>query len=191
MEVDSKEKIRAFLALPLAGAFEAAVRPLLETLKVQYPEVKWVQPSQIHVTLHFFGGIGPEDVAKISGCVFSVTHKTKPLHLSLHGLGGFPNLERPRVLWGGIEGEVEALGQLQASLEGQFKSRGFECEKRLFKSHLTLGRVREGKRTAPIKNVALGPTESKQVSEIILFKSVLTPAGPEYEKLQTFPLSAA
>ena len=198
--MDPAEKIRAFLALPLAEAFESSVRPVVQKLKAQYPEVKWVEPSQIHVTLHFFGGIESKDIARISEGVIPVTQKTKPLHLSLYGMGGFPNLERARVIWVGIEGPIsptqgklakaEALTGLQASLEGQFKARGFECEGRLFKPHLTLGRIREGKRIF-FKAIEFGPTEIKQVSEIILFKSVLSSAGPKYEKIQTFPLSAS
>ena len=196
--MDPAEKIRAFLALPLAEAFETSVRPAIEQLKAQYPEVKWVEPSQIHVTLHFFGGIKPKDIAKISDCVIPVTQKTKPLHLSLYGMGGFPNLERPQVIWAGMVGPIsptqgklgmaEALIRLHASLEEQFKTRGFECEGRVFKPHLTLGRIREGKRIS-FKEIELAPTGVKQVSEIILFKSVLSSAGPKYEKIQTFPLS--
>ena len=190
MEMDSGEKIRAFLALPLAEAFEVSVRPLLEKLKAQYPEIKWVQASQIHVTLHFFGAIGRRDVARISDCVLPVTQKTKPFHLLLHGMGGFPNLEQPRVIWGGMEGETEALTELHFALEKRLKAERFECEKRPFKPHLTLGRAREGKRVGPLKNVVLGPTQLKRISEIILYQSILTPAGPRYEKLQTFPLSS-
>lgn len=189
--MDREEKIRAFLALPLGEAFEASVRSVVEKLKNQHPEIKWVQPSQIHVTLHFFGPIESRVIPKISDGVVPVTQKTKPLKLSLQGMGGFPSLERPRVIWGGIEGEVEALTHLWFSLEERFTKLGFECEKRTFKPHLTLGRVREGKRGPLLKNIEFGPTEMKLVSEIALFKSILSSAGPKYEKIETFSLSAA
>ena len=188
--MDQEEKIRAFLALPLAEAFESSARPLMEKLKTQYPEVKWVEPSQIHVTLHFFGQIETRQIQKISDCVSPITNKTKSLKLFLRGIGGFPNLDRPRVIWAGMEGEIEGLNTLQVSLEGRFKKAGFECEARSFKPHLTLGRIREERRIF-FKQAEFGPTEVKQISEIILFKSILSSAGPQYEKVQTFPLSAS
>ena len=191
MEMDSEEKIRAFLALPLAEAFEVSVRPLMGKLKAQFPEVKWVDPSQIHLTLHFFGDIGLRGVEKISRVIPPLVQTAKPVHLLLRGVGGFPNYSQPRIIWAGIEGEVEPLALFHSKLESELKQAGFICEKRDFKPHLTLGRVREGKKAAPVKNILLGPTDPKQVSEIILYKSILTPAGPQYEKLQTFPLSAA
>ena len=191
MAVDPREKIRAFLALPLAEAFESWVQPVIEKLRTQYPEVKWVQPNQIHVTLHFFGQVETNEIPTISDCVLPVTSASKPLDLFLKGIGAFPNLERPRVIWAGIEGEVERLGELHKNLEDRFQKAGFPCEGRMFKPHLTLGRMREGKRLASFRIPEFGPTERKQISELILYKSTLTPAGPVYEKVQTYPLSAA
>ena len=188
--MDSEKEFRAFLGIPLAEAFEVSVRPILQKLKREYPEVKWVKPSQLHLTLHFFGQIEAEAVTKISDCTLPVAEKTKPLKLFLKGIGGFPNLERPRVIWAGIEGEVEALGELQASLEHRFRRAGFPCEERSFKPHLTLGRVREGKRVFFTEHPELDETERKQISEIILYWSVLSSEGPIYEKLQTYPLAA-
>lgn len=191
MAVDPREKIRAFLALPLAEAFESWVRPVTEKLKAQYPKVKWVLPNQIHVTLHFFGQVETNEIPTISNCVLPVTSASKPLHLFLKGLGAFPNLERPRVIWVGLEGDVERLEELHKNLEHRFQKAGFPCEGRMFKPHLTFGRIREGKRLVSFRTPELGPTETKQISELILYKSTLTPAGPVYEKVQTYPLSAA
>ena len=191
MEMDSEEKIRAFLALPLAEAFEVSVRPLMGKLKAQFPEVKWVDPSQIHLTLHFFGDIHLREVEKISRAVSPLVQTAKPAQLLLRGVGAFPNGSQPRIIWAGIEGEVEALALFHLKLESGLKQAGFRGEKRSFKPHLTLGRVREGGKPPLLKNIELGPTEVKQISEIILYQSILSPAGPHYETLQTFPLSAA
>ena len=186
-----QEKIRAFLALPLAEAFEASARLVVTKLKSQFPEVKWVNPSQIHVTLHFFGDIDLKQTEKISRCVALVTQTAKPFHLLLRGLGGFPNDSRPRIIWTGIEGEAEALASFHLRLEDALKKAGFEGEKRPFKPHLTLGRVREGKKPPVLRGIEFPPTEVKSISEIILFKSVLSSEGPKYETLHSFPLSAS
>ena len=191
MAVDSEETIRAFLALPLAGAFEPAVRPLIEKFKAQYPEVKWVQPGQIHLTLHFFGPVDSKDSSRIFECVAPIAKTAKPLELRLKGIGAFPNMERPRVIWAGMEGDIDPLARLHKDLEARFERAGFPCEKRSFRPHLTLGRVREGKHIPAFRNPDFGPTESKKISEMVLYRSLLSPIGPTYETIQTFTLPQA
>lgn len=182
------EEIRAFLALPLA-VFDEDIRRLLNKLKIKYPGVKWVNPSQIHTTLHFFGAIDSAKFSVIHDCITPITQQTKPIQLSLKGIGGFPNLERPRVIWTGIHGEIEKLSILQLSVEKDLKYAGFECEQRPFKPHLTLGRIKDGKRIALIVPLDFQSSSPKVISEIILYRSRLTPEGPLYEKIHTFTLS--
>lgn len=187
MAMDTEE-IRAFLALPLS-VFEQDIRSLLNKLKAKYPDVKWVNPAQIHSTLHFFGTIGQSRISTISDCITSVTQETKPFTLSLEGIGGFPNLEKPRLIWAGIQGEIKRLSLLQALLEKNFKNAGFECEEREFKAHLTLGRIRDGERVGPVPEIEFHSSAMQKVSEIILYKSKLTPQGAVYEKIYAFALS--
>jgi len=190
MAMGSDVKIRAFLALPLARAFQSEIHPLIEKLKGEYPAIRWVEPSQIHLTLHFFGSLPPEDVTKISKSIEPIVQKTKPLSVFLKGIGGFPNLHQPRVIWVGVEGEINALKTLQASLEEGLRKTGFPSEERLFKAHLTLGRVKKEKRVTGFQPIDFGPTEPKRVNEITLFQSHLTPQGAHYEAIETFPLSS-
>lgn len=191
MEMASGSKIRSFLALPLAPSFETEVSPLIEALKGECPQIRWVRASQIHVTLHFFGSITTEALETISRTVSRVTHETQPLSVSLSELGGFPHLTRPRVIWLGLDGEIEKLKILQASLERGLKKEGFECEERPFKPHLTLGRVKEGRELRDFHPLSFRPTETKMIREIVLFQSHLTPGGATYEAIATYPLSAA
>lgn len=191
MEMASGSKIRAFLALPLAPSFETEVSPLLEKLKGEYPQIRWVRASQIHVTLHFFGSVTTEAVETISKTVFPVTRETQPLSVSLSELGGFPHLTRPRVIWLGLAGEIEKLKVLRTSLERDLKKEGFEGEERPFKPHLTLGRIKEGKGLRDFRPLPFHPTETRMIREIVLFQSHLTPGGAVYEAIATYPLSVA
>jgi len=185
----SESKIRAFLALPLAPSFEAEVGPLIEGLKRRYPKIRWIRPSQIHVTFHFFGSTAGEQVDRISKSVSQITTQTSPISLFLSEIGGFPNLARPRVIWLGIGGEIEKLKSLHASLEQELKKEGFQCEERPFKPHLTLGRVKQEKGLHNFGPPEFSSTETKRVTEIVLFESRLSPAGPTYEAIATYPLS--
>jgi len=188
--MDAGVTLRTFLGLPLATAFQGDIAPLIEKLKRDHPEVRWVKASEIHVTLHFFGSIEAEEIPKIKQLVSSVTERSRPLELCLKGVGGFPNLGRPRVVWVGIEGATEPLKALQAAIERELGKAGFPGEAREFKPHLTLGRVKEGGRVSGIDQVFFGATEQKKLSELVLFQSHLSPEGARYERIATFPLSA-
>lgn len=184
-------RIRAFLALPLAPLFQKEITPLAEELKKKYPQVRWVRPAEIHATLHFFGSISSEEVQKISACVSPITRNTPPCSLFLEGIGGFPNARRPRVIWLGIGGEVERLHTMQGSIEKLLSQAGYPFEERSFKAHLTLGRLKEPKPLPGFEALKFPRTETKSVSEIVLFQSHLSPEGAHYEAVETYPLAAA
>lgn len=188
--MDSALKIRAFLALPLTPLFQSDVAPLLEKLKRDNPEIRWVSPSEIHVTFHFFGMIAPKEVSKISGIVAPVVKQSKTFEICLDGLGAFPNPARPRVIWLGIKGGTAPLVALQRRIEERLRSEGFACEDREFRPHLTLGRIKGG-RFSGLDRVEFKPTPSKKVTEIVLFQSHLTPQEAHYEAIATYPLSSS
>lgn len=185
-----EREIRAFLALPLAPFFQSELTPLIEQLKREYPKVRWVNPSQVHITLHFFGSVRQEQVSEISRCVKLETVKTKPFEILLKGVGAFPNLERSRVIWVGVEGETAALVALRRSVEKNLEEAGFEIETREFKPHLTIGRVKEKSRPLERHSLVFGPTQGKQMNAVVLFQSHLTPQGPLYEAIETYSFSA-
>ncbi|MBI4115836.1 MAG: RNA 2',3'-cyclic phosphodiesterase [Candidatus Omnitrophica bacterium] len=183
--------MRAFLALPLTQLFESEVATLIQNLKKKYPGPRWVKSSEIHITLHFFGDIAPEDVSKISKCVIPVTEEVRSFSIHLKGIGAFPNTHQPRVIWTGLEGEIKPLADMQAALEKNLKKVGFPMEKREFKPHLTLARVKTRGDFGGLEGEKFGPTVSKRVSEIVLFQSRLTPEGAHYDVVETYPLSQA
>jgi len=183
--------IRTFLALPLASSFEKEVEPIILRLKKEYPEVRWVQPTEIHITLHFFGDITKGKISETSKLIAPIVSKTKPFQISLKGLGSFPDSKRPRVIWMGIKGDVEPLIVLQNAIEKILKQAGFPCESRSFKPHLTLGRVKFPKRQIHFQQNDFQTTSPKRMDAIVLFQSHMTPQGAHYETLETFPFSQA
>ena len=185
----ASELIRAFLALPLAPSFESDVRPLLEKLGRDYPATRWVEASQIHATLHFFGSIPSEEVEKISGFIRPIASRSKPLQIVLKGFGAFPSPSRPRVIWVGMEGDTEGLKNLHRFVEKELEKNGFPIESRGFKPHLALGRIREGKKFSDFPEIQFGPTGSKSINVMVLFQSPLTPQGARYEAIETYPFS--
>lgn len=184
-------KVRIFLALPLAPSFEAEVSPLILEMKERYPHTRWVPASEIHVTLHFFGSVEKDEISRITRLVEPLTKTEKALNLCLEGLGAFPNHSRPRVVWVGIRGDTVPLAALRNRIERRLKEEGYRCEEREFRPHATLGRIKEGKHGPGFNPVKFGPTAFKQVKELVLFQSHLTPQGAHYETIATYPLAAA
>ena len=140
----SENTIRAFIALPLPQDWTEALAYTVSELRRSLPDgIRWVDPSGIHLTLKF---LGPTD-AKIAPSIVdalatNLAGATSPA-LSLYGLGTFPAGRNPRVVWAGVSGDSASLETLHRSAEDAAVSLGWPEEKRPFRPHLTLGRVRD------------------------------------------------
>jgi 2'-5' RNA ligase len=184
--------IRSFIAIELPGQVVEAIKKLQEDLRKCGLGIRWVRPENIHLTLKFLGNISEEDVEPITGVLKTAADTTEPFHLRGQGLGIFPGISRPRVIWVGMSGDVEPLKQFQLRVEEGLEQLGFPKEKRPFRSHLTLGRVKGNLEKRILLEVIeqLGNFESDSFTadSIILFRSDLQRGGAVYTKLAEIPL---
>jgi 2'-5' RNA ligase len=157
--------------------------------------IRWVRPEGIHLTLKFLGEVPSEKIEAVHDAVRSVGPHFSAFDFSVGGLGCFPNLRRPRVIWIGVREVTGSLEALQVEIERAFGDLGFEKENRSFHPHLTLGRVRRGVRRTDHQAVADALTRMEhfslgdyRVEEICLFRSELKPTGAVYNKLLVVPL---
>lgn len=183
--------IRAFIAIELTPVAQQALGVTIE--KLRRPDdrhVKWVDPAGIHLTLNFLGNIRPDQVDPISE-VMRAAATIPPFELSLDRLGVFPNPQRVQVVWVGLGGDLSALGELQKHLTTGLETLGFAPEKRPFKAHLTLARLRDS--TSPEARAEMGrrlnepgatPAATQNVRGISLMQSQLTPQGAHYRRLK-------
>lgn len=187
--------IRSFIAIELPDEVRGALSQIQERLRESAGGVRWVQPASIHLTLKFLGDIRPEQVEPIAVAAAGVVEGEPPFSLGLSGLGAFPNPRRPRVVWAGLEGDVERLGRLQARLEGALEPLGFPREQRAFRPHLTLGRVKDPRRppdlSRALAELTVPACNSFDVHEILVYKSDLRPTGAIYTKLQHLPFAGS
>jgi len=136
------EQIRAFIAIELPDEVKLALGRLEARLKAgKQSGVKWVDPNSIHLTLQFLGDIPADSIGEITAAIEEASRAVSPFHLEVKDLGVFPNLKRVQVVWVGISGEIDKLGQLQKGIESNLEQLGFAPETRPFTPHLTLGRV--------------------------------------------------
>lgn len=187
--------MRLFVALNLPHELRREIYDAAAPLRALGLPVRWVDPAQIHLTLKFLGEVPEPEVAAVGACIASVARRHEPFALRIGGLGGFPSLERPRVLWLGVQAPP-VLGALQAALEKELEALGFAPEDRPFRPHLTLGRVRTDARGGSFRGLgeragALRIDATVAVRTVDLMRSTLDPRGARYDRIAGSPLGGA
>ncbi len=185
------DTLRTFIALPLPAEWIALLEEVIDDLdSAASGGVRWVRPSGIHLTLKFLGATDPALAPRILDELLESVGGAPAPALSLSGLGTFPNRNNPRVIWAGVSGDMETLADLQQRVEALAVSLGWDAERRPFRPHLTIGRVRdrisaaERKRlVAAITNCAVPRLASWRPDAVRLYKSELTPRGAIYTNL--------
>ncbi len=193
------DEIRTFIAVELSEELKQALRGAQKQLR-NAPgaySVRWVSPDNMHLTLKFLGNVSRGRVEEIADAIRQATMGFTPFVLQAAGLGCFPNVRRPNVVWVGLEGDVERIVQLAQGIDDALGKRGFPREDRPFSPHLTLGRVSREARLSD--RAALGDAIQKfpqtgygrvPVKAVHLFQSDLRSGGPVYTVLQTVRLDA-
>ena len=183
------DTVRTFIAFELPEQIVGAISQIQEGLKKSGLKMKWVKPENIHLTLKFLGNIKTSDVEKVDRAMTRSSRGVDPISLAVKGMGVFPDLRRPRVLWVGITGGVNSILTLHSAIEENLESIGFPKENRPFKGHLTVGRVKariDSKILADaMKAFETFESESFIADHLILFQSELRPTGAVYTKLKT------
>jgi RNA 2',3'-cyclic 3'-phosphodiesterase len=187
--------IRSFLAFELPPEIKDQVRKISEDLKRSKMDVRWVKPDNIHLTIVFLGDVREGDISAIVREIEQVCFGFHPFDVFLNGLGLFPDKKRPRVIWAGYNGDIERMSGLRDVLHERLAPFDIKEEKRTFKPHLTLGRFRNPAKADPqLDEILLRykdfSSPNFQVGELVLFRSELKPQGPEYKKLESWPMSA-
>lgn len=184
--------MRTFVAVPLSESCHKLLADLQGRMRPLGADVRWVATSSIHLTLKFLGEIDPARVPQIVESLRNCSAGISSFQLRLHGLGGFPNVRNPRVIWCGVEGETDKLLLLQERVEEACADLGFARETRPFHPHLTLGRV-QGKRNLQqlLDYIKIAPDFEQDFDgeRYHLYKSVLSPRGATYTILDTIELT--
>lgn len=183
-----------FAVVPSKPTLEkiAAVADVLRR-RARSDDIRWVLPEQLHFTVKFLGEQSEERVAEAILAGRKAALACAAFELSFGGLGAFPHVARPRVVWLGVSAGGAPFGELARKLDRELSKIGFEPESRPYVPHLTLARTksREGEREAARLLESAGETveiASERVENFVLMQSKLSPKGSEYTVLETFPL---
>jgi len=184
--------IRSFLAIELPKPILKKIEEVQGDLRSTHADVRWVNPEKIHLTLKFFGNIEESRIDPIFKSIEEPIRNTLPFSLKVQGVGAFPNLKNPRVIWMGLVDGREILVSFQKQIETQFEEIGFQSEDRPFHPHLTLGRMKSSRGKEELVGRMERHKEEEfgdlQVERMVLFKSDLRPTGPIYTPLRELRL---
>ncbi len=185
--------IRSFLAIEIPEDIRKKMYESFARLHRQASSVKWVEAQNMHLTLHFLGLVSEELLEnEIVPRLKKMAAESKALAYSLRGVGIFPSLQKPRIFWAGIEGDLSELKRLKLKIEKEFESFALPSDKKEFHPHITLGRIKElgdrkiwQKALEEYEKIDFGSFKAKELS---LFKSELTSKGPLYTRIRVFAL---
>ena len=194
MDTAKSAVIRCFVAVEIPEPIQALLKPVQTHLQSQiHRGTSWTKPGNFHLTLKFLGDIHPEASNDVSEALQRVTERHPPFSIAFGGIGAFPNLARPRVIWLGIKQGASTVSRLAKAVNLELADLGFSPDNR-FHPHLTLARLRTATNLEPLKNILRKYDTivggSMRVNEIALMQSQLHRNGAIYTPLSVRHFSA-
>lgn len=179
------------MAISLPEGLIRALSGVRATLDRHWRGISWVDPVSIHLTLKFIGEL-PEDKADKAGEMLVEAAKgIKPFTVTVEGIGAFPTLKAPRVVWAGVR-EEPSLMTLAANIEERLAGAGIEKDERPFHPHLTLCRIKSPSDGRELSRLIEGQKPQIMmdfpVRSFVLFRSELRAGGAVHTPLKTVSL---
>ncbi len=184
---------RIFTAIDISVEARTKIAEYTENLRRDFAKLRvgWEKAEKLHLTLKFLGDTEENQLENLIEAVEKTARQTLSFNLQISGTGVFPSSRKPRVLWLGLKDEKGSLLNLNEILETECEQIGFAKEKRNFKTHLTIARLRE-----PHKSKELGEQHLENefeasafgAGEIIIYESKLLPQGSIYSAVSKHKL---
>jgi 2'-5' RNA ligase len=174
--------IRAFIAVEIDSLAKQKISDLVSCLKKTGSDAKWITEDQMHLTLKFLGNIDKSEIQKISDALSDIADNFNSFKINFSEIGAFPNMNRPAVIWLGIDKGAGILKMLNEKIETALEKIGLRRENREFKPHLTLARIRSPKNMPNliklIKETSFNSGDNdSRINKLALFQSALNPKG--------------
>lgn len=184
--------VRSFIAIELPEDIRKRIAEAVSEAAKHGGAIKWVEAHNLHLTLKFLGNVREEIITQVSAMLDTIAKQFPPFEFDVISVGGFPNLNRPKVLWVGATATEELL-RLQECIESEMSKLGVPREERPFHPHITIGRVKSPHgltRTLEVLKRFEGKHFGCVVANCItLMRSDLTPSGPIYTPISRHRLT--
>jgi 2'-5' RNA ligase len=188
--------LRTFIAVDIPSHIQQIVQQKTESLRhtLDTSLIRWVAVENMHLTLKFLGDVSSANIAMLTQILRAEAELVHAFEFYINGLGSFPSLRRPRVIYIGIRAPAE-LEALYRGIESACTRLGYESEARSFSPHLTIGRVRQDvsvsdqqKIRGALEGTMIDALSTARVDSVHLYKSDLKQNGSVYTKLFSAPL---
>lgn len=193
--------MRTFIAIEFSREVHQQLQTVCHELRAHLrsqdapQSLRWTALDNLHLTLRFLGETTAAQAQIIATGLQEAALQHAPFALTLSGVGGFPNVRQPRVVWLGVGGDLAQLYAFQAAVEGAVQLAGFAAEERPFAAHLTLARAQRAASREQLRAVGsclatYGATTSipVPVAAVVHMRSELRTSGPIYTPLGHFSL---
>lgn len=183
--------IRAFIAINISPEIGQMLETILRELQQELKgiPVRWVPVKNIHITLKFLGDVSVSNLDVLKKIFSGEAAAHRPFEISAGGLGAFPSIKRPRVIWVDVQAPAE-LTALQRAIDHETARLGYPREDRPFSPHLTIGRVSRNTNADELRRLSAALTNAKtsfvegaKVEDVFLYRSDLQPSGAVYTPL--------
>ena len=185
----NQEQIRCFVAIEIPDTIQTLLTSAQEELRKFVRGASWVKRENIHLTLKFLGDVAPNQISVIKSSIEQVTDTLSPFSMELGGIGAFPNLSRPRIIWAGVKTGADEVAAIARDIDVRLGRHGYERNEKPFRPHLTLARLKTRVNLKPFVDVFQqydtinGAT--MVVNQIQVVQSQLRPSGAVYTPLET------
>lgn len=187
---------RTFIALELNEALQRHLSGIIRQMASALPNLRWVDPQSIHLTLAFLGELTNEQLVEAMQAAEVAAQSSPAFAYRLAQVGIFGPQRQPHVIWVGIEEPSRTLPRLHRVLNRELEQRGFAVERRAFSPHLTLSRIKIPLKPEEIQTLQRFLDDKRRfaaspfyhVSQINVMKSELSRAGAKYSCLEAYPL---
>ena len=184
-----QEQIRCFVAIEIPETIQTLLTSAQEELREFVRGASWVKRENIHLTLKFLGDVVPNQISVIKNSIEQVTDTRSPFSMELGGIGAFPNLSRPRIIWAGVKTGADEVAAIAKDIDIRLGRHGYERNEKPFRPHLTLARLKSRTDLKPLVDVFQQyDTISGArmiVKQVRIVQSQLRRSGAVYTPLET------
>jgi len=193
----AEDVIRTFIAVDLPPNVLDALGQITSQLQSKLPDtpVRWVNFEKMHLTLKFLGDVSTENIGMVERILRSEAAKRQVMEIGIGGIGAFPKMRHPRVIWIGVEAPSE-LFDLRRGIEDGVARLGYTYDKYEFTPHLTLGRISRKASATDVRKVGnvlhdfqVGFIGVARIDAVHLYRSDLHTDGAKYTRLYTADLT--
>ena len=179
--------VRAFIAVEIENMdVLSRIIKMRDQIVSTGADIKPVEDENIHLTIRFLGEFPESDLSIVQSALEGL-RDLKSFNIHITGLGAFPNIIRPRVIWVGVSEGSDRLKSIRSMIDKGLRGGRFHRDQHEFSPHITLARVRSARNVDRLVELLNSYRDHdfgwSPVTRIVVKRSTLTPRGPIYNDI--------